>query len=160
MSSSFGQHPEVREEKDITMATGNGSVSERRHGKTHTVIHWLGAVVSVSWGKGRLPIILFFGAGLVLWLTWHIPYWFPTWHSIALRLFAEHFLFVVTPSISLVLLVFWLLLWKLPQWQVATVPEVKDRVDLESKARQTMAQIVGGAVLLVGLYFTSQTLRT
>ena len=31
---------------------------------------------------------------------------------------------------------------------------------LESKSRQTLAQIVGGAALLVGLYFTAQTLRT
>jgi hypothetical protein len=40
------------------------------------------------------------------------------------------------------------------------VPEMKDRIDLESKSRQTLAQILGGAALLVGLYFTSQTLRT
>src|SRR4029450_5434869 len=46
------------------------------------------------------------------------------------------------------------------QWQVAAVSEVKDRIDLESKSRQTLAQILGGAALLVGLYFTSQTLRT
>ena len=37
---------------------------------------------------------------------------------------------------------------------------MKDRIDLESKSRQTLAQILGGAALLVGLYFTSQTLRT
>jgi hypothetical protein len=36
---------------------------------------------------------------------------------------------------------------------------MKDRIDLESKSRQTLAQILGGAALLVGLYFTSQTLR-
>src|SRR5262249_23676715 len=40
------------------------------------------------------------------------------------------------------------------------VRDKKDRIDLESKARQTLAQILGGAALLVGLYFTSQTLRT
>jgi len=53
-----------------------------------------------------------------------------------------------------------LLLWKYPQRQVAAVRDRKDRIDLESKSRQTLAQIVGGAVLLVGLYFTAQTLRT
>jgi hypothetical protein len=37
---------------------------------------------------------------------------------------------------------------------------MKDRIDLESKSRQTLAQILGGAALLIGLYFTSQTLRT
>src|SRR5262249_3829630 len=55
---------------------------------------------------------------------------------------------------------FWLLLWKLPQWQVAAVPEMEDRIDLESKSRQTLAQILGGAAFLIGLYFTAQTLRT
>jgi hypothetical protein len=75
-------------------------------------------------------------------------------------LFAEHVLFAVTLSVSLVFLLFWLLLWKLPQRQVVAVPEMKDRIDLESKSRQTLAQILGGAALLVGLYFTSQTLRT
>jgi len=66
----------------------------------------------------------------------------------------------VLSILLLVFLLFWLLLWKLPQWQVAAVPEIKDRLDLESKSRQTMAQILGGAALLVGLYFTAQTLRT
>ena len=40
------------------------------------------------------------------------------------------------------------------------MPEIKDRIDLESKSRQTLAQILGGAALLVGLYFTSQKLQT
>jgi len=60
----------------------------------------------------------------------------------------------------LLLVLLFLLLWKLPQWQVADIKEAKDRIDLESKTRQTMAQILGGAALLVGLYFTSQTLHT
>jgi hypothetical protein len=67
---------------------------------------------------------------------------------------------VVLSIILLIFLLFWLLLWKLPQSQVAAVPEIKERIDLESKSRQTIAQILGGAALLVGLYFTSQTLRT
>src|SRR5262245_29383173 len=62
-------------------------------------------------------------------------------------------------SISLLILLLWLFLWKLPQWQVAAVPEVKDRIDLESKSRQTLVQILGGAALLGGLYFTAETLR-
>jgi uncharacterized protein YjbI with pentapeptide repeats len=72
----------------------------------------------------------------------------------------ENPIFVIALLISLLIPLFWLLLWKLPQWQVAAVPEIKDRIDLESKSRQTLAQILGGAALLVGLYFTSQTLRT
>jgi hypothetical protein len=100
-------------------------------------------------------------AGAVLFLAWYIPYLFPEWHSAATRWLDAHMLFAIVLSIMLLIfLLFWLLLWKLPQWQVATVPAMKDRIDLESQSRQTLAQIVGGAVLLVGLYFTAQTLRT
>jgi hypothetical protein len=75
-------------------------------------------------------------------------------------LLTEHLHFVVALSISFVFLVLWLFLWKIPQWRVADVLNVKDRIDLELKARQTMAQILGGFALLFGLYFTAQTLRT
>ena len=68
-------------------------------------------------------------------------------------------MFVVVLVISLGVPLLWLLLWWLPQWQVAAVPEEKDRIDLETKSRQTMAQILGGAALLGGLFFTAQTLR-
>jgi uncharacterized protein YjbI with pentapeptide repeats len=95
--------------------------------------------------------------GLILWLAWFIPR-SAGWRSTVSNFAYEHPVFVVALIISLVVPFFWLLLWKLPQWQVAAVPEVKDRIDLESKSRQTMAQILGGAALLMGLYFTSQTL--
>jgi hypothetical protein len=106
-----------------------------------------------------LPLALLFLVGLMLWLAWFIPRSIA-WHSTLLRFMHENPIFVVTLIISLVVPLFWLLLWNLPQWQVAAVPEMKDRIDLESKSRQTLAQILGGAALLVGLYFTSQTLRT
>jgi hypothetical protein len=82
------------------------------------------------------------------------------WRSTITRFVHENPVFVIALLISLLLPFFWLLLWKLAQWQVAAVPEMKDRIDLESKSRQTLAQILGGAALLIGLYFTSQTLRT
>jgi len=82
------------------------------------------------------------------------------WRSTIARFVHENPVFVIALLISLLLPFFWLLLWKLPQWQVAAVPEMKDRIDLGSKSRQTLAQILGGAALLIGLYFTSQTLRT
>ena len=106
-----------------------------------------------------LPLVFLF-VGLLLWLTWYIPLWFPGSHAAALRLLKEHLLFVVVLSLSLVVLLFWLLLWKVPQWQVAYVFSAKDRIDLETKSRQTMAQILGGAALLGGLFFTAQTLQT
>jgi uncharacterized protein YjbI with pentapeptide repeats len=41
MFSSFGQHTETRVEKDIIMATGNGSAPEKQQGVVHAVMHWL-----------------------------------------------------------------------------------------------------------------------
>jgi hypothetical protein len=59
------------------------------------------------------------------------------------------------------------LLWKLPKQQVEGIDCEKDRLTAESAFRQpliqivqTLVQLVGGAALLGGLYFTAQTLRT
>jgi hypothetical protein len=104
-------------------------------------------------------LALLFVVGLMLWLAWFIPR-SVEWRSTISRFVHENPVFIIVLIISLLIPLFWLLLWKLPQWQVAAVSEMKDRIDLESKSRQTLAQILGGAALLVGLYFTSQTLRT
>jgi hypothetical protein len=137
MSSSFEHHPQTRVEKDVAMV--------------RAALHGL--------RRYALPLVFLF-VGLLLWLTWYIPAWFPGSHAAAFRVLNEHLLFVVVLSLSLVALLFWLLLWKVPQWQVAYVFSTKDRLDLETKSRQTMAQILGGAVLLGGLFFTAQTLQT
>jgi Pentapeptide repeats (8 copies) len=52
------------------------------------------------------------------------------------------------------------LLWLFPKWQVRSIAglDSKDRFDCENGARQTLSQIVGGLVLLVGFYFTWQNL--
>lgn len=92
----------------------------------------------------------------VLLLAFVLPYLFPQWDVYATQFLRTHLLFIG----ALLLALLFLLLWKYPQRQVAAVHDRKDRIDLESKSRQTLAQIVGGAVLLVGLYFTAQTLRT
>ena len=84
---------------------------------------------------------------LVLLLAFIIPYRFPQWDTYVVRFLWTNWLF--TGAVLLTLL--FLFLWKLPQWQVAKVLNVQDRVDLESKARQTLAQMVGGAVLFGGL---------
>ena len=94
--------------------------------------------------------------GCVLLLAFIIPSLFPEWDVYATQFLRTHLLFIGV----LLLILLYLLLWKYPQWQVAAVQDRKDRIDLESKSRQTLAQILGGAALLVGLYFTSQTLRT
>jgi len=91
----------------------------------------------------------------VLLLAFVIPYLFPQWDVYAAQFLRTHLLFIG----ALLLILLFQLLWEYPQWQVAAVRDRKDRIDLESKSCQTLAQIVGGAVLLAGLYFTAQTLR-
>jgi hypothetical protein len=70
--------------------------------------------------RAAFPLVLLFLVGLLLWLAWSIP------RSIAWRSTISHFVhenpvFVIALLISLLLPLFWLLLWKLPQWQVSAV---------------------------------------
>jgi len=54
-----------------------------------------------------------------------------------------------------VLLVCWL-----PKWQASDAGvKGKDRLQLENELRKTVAQIIGGAAILAGLYFTFQQLQ-
>jgi Pentapeptide repeats (8 copies) len=48
------------------------------------------------------------------------------------------------------------ILWQLPRWQVGQRKslEAKDELDLEIKARTALAQILGGIILIVGVYST------
>jgi hypothetical protein len=163
------------------MAPGNGSAPKKGQGRLRSVMHWLHAASSAgrawrTWliegtcALTRSGLFVFLpryrrllsflcAVGFMLWLAWFIPR-SVAWRSTISRFVHENPVFVIALIIGLLFPFFWLLLWKLPQWQVAAVSEVKERIDLESKSRQTMAQIVGGAALLIGLYFTSQTLRT
>jgi hypothetical protein len=125
MSSSFGHPTQTQVEDDVTM---------------------VGSALRVL-RRFALPLVFLF-VGLLLWLTWYIPAWFPGSRVVAIRLLNERLLFVVMLSLSLVVLLFWLLLWKVPQWQVVNVFSSKDRIDLETKSRQTMAQILGGAAVV------------
>jgi hypothetical protein len=174
MSSSFWQHWEACVEKDRTMDSSRESTPKRLQGQRRPARHRHTTGASSSGDQGKLsiespraskrrwlvPFVLCCSVA-ALFLAWYIPYWFPGWYSTTTRWLDAHRLFAIVLSILLLaFLLFWFLLWKLPQWQVAAVPEMKDRIDLESKSRQTLAQILGGAALLVGLYFTSQTLRT
>jgi Pentapeptide repeats (8 copies) len=78
--------------------------------------------------------------------------------SVALEAFVQqHFLSLLVGYLGLVFL---LILWGIPKWQASRVQDLKERLTLENAARQTLAQILGGALLLVGLYFTAETLQT
>jgi hypothetical protein len=111
----------------------------------NSVIRWLKTAVLSGWSF----------AILVLLFAWVLPDQFPKWFVYITQFVAAHPLFVGIVLLTL----FYLLLWKLPRRYVSTVPEEKDRVDLEWKARQTMAQLVGGAFLLSGLFFTAKILQ-
>jgi hypothetical protein len=51
------------------------------------------------------------------------------------------------------------MLWKIPKRQASGVEDIKDRLTVENAARQTLAEIVGGAVLIAGLFFTWANLK-
>src|SRR5262245_4941285 len=51
------------------------------------------------------------------------------------------------------------MLWKVPKRQASGVPDIKDRLTVENAARQTLAQIVGGVVLIGGLFCTWASLK-
>jgi hypothetical protein len=54
------------------------------------------------------------------------------------------------------------IIWKVPQWQTAGWQgqmEPKDLAKLQNDARTTLIQGLGGAVLLIGLYFTLRNLQ-
>jgi hypothetical protein len=52
-------------------------------------------------------------------------------------------------------------LWKVPQWQVGDVRplDVKERFERVNEARKTLAQILGGALLLLGFFGTWQNIK-
>lgn len=60
---------------------------------------------------------------------------------------------------ALAVLLLVLLLWRIPRRQVRDIPGVEERVELEIKARSSLAQIIGGAGLLVSIYATLRGLE-
>jgi Pentapeptide repeats (8 copies) len=50
---------------------------------------------------------------------------------------------------------------RLPQWlvSIASIKDVKERVSLENEILKTLVQILGGALFLLGVYFTWRNLR-
>jgi hypothetical protein len=107
---------------------------------------------------------------VILAAAWDALEWLPEWAPVVSRWLDERLFFVIVLSVILALLsfsfLFWLLIWKLPQWQVTYVFNAKDRLDLELKSRQISLQMVGlvgeligGVALLGSFYFTATTLR-
>jgi uncharacterized protein YjbI with pentapeptide repeats len=60
-------------------------------------------------------------------------------------------------AILVTIIIILIILWKVPEWQVAYLEnniEPKDLFDKENEARRTVAQIIGGFALLIGIYLT------
>jgi Pentapeptide repeats (8 copies) len=119
------------------------------------------------------PTVLAFLLCFILWILtkpvlyrwyWQPPsQWWKQWETLI-------FIFVMLPIILH-------LFWRIPKWQLSglvkkidhndyrslepnqRVQLEKDLVKFESDSRLALAQILGGAFLLVGLYFTAENLR-
>jgi uncharacterized protein YjbI with pentapeptide repeats len=66
------------------------------------------------------------------------------------------------PLIGIVAVILCIVIWKVPQWQAASWEGLlgpKDLAKLENDARTILVQTLGGAVLLIGLYFTLKNLQ-
>ncbi|MDA2919927.1 pentapeptide repeat-containing protein, partial [Desulfobacterota bacterium AH_259_B03_O07] len=83
-----------------------------------------------------------------------------------MKLINTHFLaqnrrsiIIVTFIVVLILII--LALWFIPIWQANSsgVTKPEKRFEVENEARKTLAQIVGGTAILIGLFFTWKTLQ-
>jgi uncharacterized protein YjbI with pentapeptide repeats len=76
------------------------------------------------------------------------------WQAIASRHWKLFLVIVAVIAVGII--------WKVPQWQAAGWQgqmEPKDLAKLQNDARTTLIQALGGAVLLIGLYFTLKNLQ-
>jgi Pentapeptide repeats (8 copies) len=96
--------------------------------------------------------------GVFALLAMTIVLWsLPGWLLAALTLLERHLPLVGVLGGGLTIL---MLLWGLPKWQATRLDlPPKERFELENEARKTLAQIIGGAVLIAGLFFTWANLK-
>jgi hypothetical protein len=109
-----------------------------------------------------LPLILavlgLLAVVVVVWIfSTPIAPWLRSAQSFEAVAFLREHLYAVglLGACLLVLMLIWL-----PKWQASSVQDMKDRLTVENDARQTLAQMVGGAVLIAGLFFTWANLNT
>jgi hypothetical protein len=106
----------------------------------------------------RRPLLAILGslvllAVVVVWWMFSAPIaqWLHSAPSVDVTpVLQEHLLAVGMMGGGLLIIA---LIW-LPKWQAARVQDMKDRLTIENAARQTLAQTLGGAVLIAGLFFT------
>jgi uncharacterized protein YjbI with pentapeptide repeats len=98
--------------------------------------------------------------GRIAWRSWMWGLRISPGRTLAHRALAGQRVLLPLATLVLVLGVL-LFLWKVPQWQLTqwrASLEPKDLAQLENAFRVTWAQIVGGMVLVIGLYFTWRNL--
>jgi uncharacterized protein YjbI with pentapeptide repeats len=104
----------------------------------------------------RQHLLLILGLFALLAITvflWRVP----AWPLAVMAVLQRHLLLIGMLGAGLAILI---LLWGLPKWQAAR-PDLtpQDRFTVENEARKTLAQIIGGAAVLAGLYFTWANLQ-
>jgi len=65
---------------------------------------------------------------------------------------------VVVSGIAAPLLLIFVPVWQVRNLHAEDTPDMQRRVELENEARKTIAQILGGAAVLAGVFFTAQQL--
>ena len=110
----------------------------------------------LTWAQGRRDGLVRIGAKGIAWVRRSaFTILQATWNKVqrAANYLRRHSSFC---WVGIGLIVFILILWILPEWQVAgaTFTSDKDRLELVDKIRGTLAQIGAGIGIALGLYFT------
>ena len=97
-------------------------------------------------------------AVLLIYRTAVSSHWFTRSGS-ALVLLTDYYIPDFMPSFFIVAAISGFVLWKVPVWQVRTsLPESDEKhFDKENEARNTLAQILGGAFVLISLYTSTKS---
>jgi hypothetical protein len=104
-----------------------------------------------------LIFVLLILVGLAVLAITSVLWNFPAWLWATFGVLQQNLLLVGLLGFGLAIIV---LLWGLPKWQAARSDLTsQERFTIENEARKTLAQIVAGAAVLAGLYFTWANLQ-
>lgn len=80
----------------------------------------------------------------------------PIWEAAAIAFTTEHLI----TSLVIAAVILMAILWLVPKWQIRKLLSLplEQCFDRENESRKTLAQVIGGVVLIAGLFSTTQTL--
>lgn len=78
--------------------------------------------------------------------------------QLSLASFPKWQILVVVSGVAGLLLLIFVPVWQVRNLHAEDTPDMQRRVELENEARKTIAQILGGAAVLAGVFFTAQQL--